>query len=63
MPTGNDPTFGRHAGVALDHSVLHLDGETHRIDDATELNNRAVPGLLDYAAVMRVDRWIDQVAP
>ena len=52
----------RHAGVALDHAVLHLDGATHRVDDAAELDEAAVAGALDDAPVMRGDRRIDQIA-
>jgi hypothetical protein len=29
-----DAPLGRHIGVALGHSLLHLDGAAHRIDDA-----------------------------
>ena len=33
------PIFS-HAGVALDHAVLHLDRATHRVDDAAKLDER-----------------------
>ncbi len=53
---------GRHAGVALDHAVLHFDGAAHRVDHAAELDQRAVAGALDHAPVMDGDRGVDQVA-
>ena len=34
-----DPAFRRHAGVALDQAVLHLDRAAHRVDDAAELDD------------------------
>ena len=55
--------LGRHAGVALDHAVLHLDCAAHSVDHAAKLNEAAVPGALDDAAMMRRDRGVDQVAP
>ena len=57
-----DPPFGRQAGVALDHAVLHLDGAAHRIDDAAKLDEAAVARALDDAPVMRGDRRINQIA-
>ena len=51
-----------HAGVALDEAVLNLDRAAHRVDDAAELDDRAVAGALDDAAVMGGDGWIDEVA-
>jgi hypothetical protein len=52
----------RHAGVALDHRVLHLDGATHRVDHAAELGEDPVAGALDHAPAMHLDRRIDEVA-
>ena len=57
-----DLAIDRHAGVAFDHGVLHLDGAAHRIDHATELDESAVPGALDDAPVVHRDRRIDQIA-
>ena len=51
-----------HAGVALDHGVLHFDRAAHGVDDAAELDDRAVAGALDDAPVMHGDGRIDQVA-
>ena len=52
----------RHAGVALDHRVLHLDGAAHRVDHAAELDDRPVAGALDHAPVMHGDGRIDEIA-
>ena len=57
-----DAAFGRQACVALDHAGLHLDGAANRIDHAAKLDDDAVPGALDDAAVMRCDGGVDQVA-
>ncbi len=35
-----DAPILRHAGVALDHGVLDLDGAAHRVDDAAELDEK-----------------------
>jgi hypothetical protein len=37
-----DAALGRQTSVALDHAVLHLDGATNGIDDASELNEDAI---------------------
>ena len=57
-----DALVRRHAGVALDHGVLHFDRAAHRVDDAAELDDAAVAGALDDAAMMHGDRGIDQIA-
>ena len=57
-----DPPVLRHAGVALDQALLHFDRAAHRIDDAAELDDRAVAGALDGPNVMRSDGGIDQIA-
>jgi hypothetical protein len=57
-----DAALGRHAGVALDHAVLYLDGATHGVDHAAELDEAAVAGALDDAPAMRGDRGVDQIA-
>ena len=51
-----------HAGVALDHGVLNFDRAAHGVDDAAELDDRAVAGALDDAPVMHGDGRVDQVA-
>src|ERR1700733_2319224 len=57
-----DATIVRHAGVALDHAVLHLDRTSHRVDHAAELTNEPVARSLDDAPMMRSDRRINQIA-
>ena len=57
-----DAALGRHAGVALDEAVLHLDRAAHGVDDAAELDEAAVAGALDDAPVMRGDGGVDQIA-
>ena len=57
-----DAALGRHAGVALDHAVLHFDGAAHGVDHAAELDEAAVAGALDDAPVMCGDGRVDQIA-
>ena len=57
-----DALLGRHPGVALDHSGLDFDRAAHRVDHAAELDDRAVAGALDDAAVVHGDDRVDQVA-
>ena len=61
-----DPKFdalvGRDPSVALDHRPLDFNGAVHCVDDAAELDDAAVAGALDDAAVMHGDGRIDQVA-
>ena len=57
-----DATVLGHAGVALDHGVLKFDGAAHRVDHAAELDDGAVAGALDDAAVVNGDGRIDQIA-
>jgi hypothetical protein len=57
-----DAAVGRHAGVALDHAVLHLDGAAHGVDHTAEFDQCAVAGTLDYAPIMYGDGRIDQIA-
>ena len=58
-----DAALGRQPGVAFDEPVLHFDRAAHGVDHAPEFDEAAVAGSLDDAAVMRVDRRIDQIAP
>jgi hypothetical protein len=51
-----------HAGVALDHLALQLEGAAHGVHHAAELDDRAVSGALDDAAVMGGYCWVDEVA-
>ena len=57
-----DAALGRHAGISLDHAVLHLDGAAHGVDHAAKLDDDAVPGALDDAPAMGGDGGVDQVA-
>jgi hypothetical protein len=50
-------------GIPLGHPDLYLGRTTQRVDDAAELDQQAVAGGLDDAAVMLGDLGIDQVAP
>jgi hypothetical protein len=52
----------RQPGVALDHAVLHFDRAAYGIDDAAELDERAVAGALEHPSVMRWDRRVNEVA-
>jgi hypothetical protein len=57
-----DASLGRQTSVALDHSSLHLDRASHRVDHTAKLNENAVAGALDGAPMMRGDRRINQIA-
>jgi hypothetical protein len=57
-----DATFRRQSGVALDHAALHLEGAAHGVDHAAELDDRAVAGAIDDAAMMGGDGGVDEVA-
>ena len=57
-----DAALGRHARVALDEAVLHLDRAAHRVDHAAKLDEAAVAGALDDAPVMGGDGGVDQIA-
>lgn len=37
-----DPLLGRHAGIALGHAALNVDGAAHRIDDTRELEQQSI---------------------
>ena len=61
-----DPKFdalvGRDPGIALDHRPLDFNGAVHCVDDTPELDNCAIAGALDDAAVVHGDGRVDQVA-
>jgi hypothetical protein len=57
-----DAPLRRHAGVALDEAILHLDRAAHRVDHAAELDKNAVAGAFDDAPAMGGDGGIDQIA-
>jgi hypothetical protein len=52
----------RHFDIAFDHRALDFDREAHRVDDAAELDDAAVAGALDDAAMVHGDERVDQVA-
>ena len=58
----DDPAVLGHAGVALDHGVLHFDRAAHGVDDAAEFDDRAVAGALDDPPVVHAYGRIDQIA-
>jgi hypothetical protein len=49
-------------GVPPGHRLLHFDRTAHRIDDAGKLDQQAVAGGLDDAAMMLGDFRIDELA-
>ena len=61
-----DPEFDaavlRHAGIALDHAVLHLDGAADGVHHTAELDQSPIARALDDAAVVHGDGRIDEVA-
>ena len=57
-----DAALGLHAGVAVDQAGLHLNRAAHSIYNAAKLDDDAVPGALDDAAVMGGDGGVDEVA-
>ena len=57
-----DALVGRHASVALDDGSLHLDCAAHGVDHAAELDDAAVAGALDNAAVVGGDGGVDEIA-
>ena len=57
-----DPLLLRDLGVALGHSLLHVDRATHRIDDARKFDQQPVAGGLDDAAAMLFDLRVAQLA-
>jgi hypothetical protein len=57
-----DAALGRQAGVALDHTILNLDGAAHRVNDAAELYDASVARALHHAPVVHGGGCIDQIA-
>ena len=50
-----------HPVVALGHPALQVDGARHRVDDAAELGQKAVAHQLEDAAVVLLDRRLEQL--
>jgi hypothetical protein len=57
-----DATLGGQSGIALDHRRLHLDSAAHSIDNAPELDERAVSRPLDDTSAVHGDGRIDEIA-
>ena len=55
-----DPLVLRHIGILFGHAALDFVGTSHGIDHAGELNESAVPGILDDASVMLSDFGIEK---
>src|SRR5467141_595413 len=55
-----DATLRRRWGIAFGQRSLHLCSAAQCIDDAAELDQEAVPGGLDDAALMAGDLRVDQ---
>ena len=51
-----DPLIRRDARIALDHSGLHFDCASRRIDHTAEFSDEAVAGALDDPAMVSGDR-------
>ena len=57
-----DPPVIRHAGVALDEAVLHLDRAANRVHDAAKLDNASIAGAFHDTAVIGGDGRVHEVA-
>ena len=55
-----DPLVLRHIGILFGHAALNFDGASYGIDHAGELNESAVPGILDDASAMISDFGIEK---
>ena len=53
-----DPFVPRHIGILFCHAALDFVGTSHGVDHTGELNESAVPGILDNASAMISDFWI-----
>src|SRR5713226_7750563 len=53
-----DPLDLRHIDILFGHAALNFDGAAYGIYDAAELDESAVPGILDDAPAMITDFWI-----
>ena len=55
-----DPLVLRHIGILFGHAALDFVGTSHGVDHAGELNESAVPGILDDTSVMLSDFGIEK---
>jgi hypothetical protein len=53
---------GRDLSVALDHRLLDFNSAVHCVDDTPELDNCAIAGALDDAAMVHGDCGVNQIA-
>src|SRR6266478_4123159 len=53
-----DPLVLRHIGILFCQAALDFVGTSHGVDHTGELNESAVPGILDNASAMISDFWI-----
>src|SRR6516162_9577300 len=53
----------RYIGVSLRHLALHFDGTTHRVDDASELEEQSVACRLNDPTAMFLDFGVGYLAP
>ncbi|BCH15803.1 hypothetical protein MesoLjLa_26540 [Mesorhizobium sp. L-2-11] len=51
-----------HAGVALDHAILHFYGAAHGIYHTAEFDQRTIACALDHSTVVNGDGRVNQVA-
>jgi hypothetical protein len=56
-----NPPIRWKARVALEHTVLHLDGAAHSIDHASELDEDSISCPLGHATVMHSDCKVDEI--
>ena len=57
-----NPTPFRQPRIALNHAVLHFDGAANGLDHAAKLDEKAISGSLDDAAMVGGDGGVDKVA-
>ena len=55
----DDAPVLRHARIAFDHCVLHLDGAAHSVDHAAKLDQGAIAGSLNHTPVVHGDCRVD----
>jgi hypothetical protein len=55
-----DAVLPWHAGVALGHAALNVDGTAQRVHDAAKLGQHPIPGVLDDPATVFGDLRIDE---
>ena len=58
-----DATVRWKTSVAIDHSILYLDGAAHGVNNAAKLDEAPVAGALHHATVMDRGGGGDQIAP